>query len=108
MPQFIYTLQPTRLGMLSDGPSAEEQAAVMAHVSHLEAEAANGRVLLACRAQTNHEKTFGIVILQADSEQEAEQLMRADPAVAQGVMTAELYPYRVAVLSDDIKQALQD
>jgi uncharacterized protein YciI len=40
---------------------------------------------------------FGIVILEVDSEEEARQLMEQDPTVKEGMMTAQLFPYRVAV-----------
>ncbi|NLL89375.1 MAG: hypothetical protein GX228_10760 [Firmicutes bacterium] len=40
---------------------------------------------------------FGVVIFEADSEEEARFLMETDPAVEEGIMTAELFPYRVAL-----------
>ena len=43
---------------------------------------------------------FGIVILEVDSEEEAMDLMKNDPAVKEGIMTAKLFPYRVALLRD--------
>lgn len=39
---------------------------------------------------------FGIAILRADSEAEARAIMQNDPAVKNGVMHAELFPYRIA------------
>jgi uncharacterized protein YciI len=44
------------------------------------------------------EKTFGIVIIDVSSEEEAKNIMENDPAVKEGVMTAELFPYRVALI----------
>lgn len=46
------------------------------------------------------EKTFGIVIFEADSEEEAQLIMKNDPAVAEGIMTADLFPYRVALIKN--------
>lgn len=46
------------------------------------------------------EKTFGIVIFEADSEEEAKLIMESDPAVAEGIMNAELFPYRVALMKN--------
>lgn len=46
----------------------------------------------------NEEKTFGIVILEVESEDEAQSIMKNDPTVAEGIMTAELLPYKVALI----------
>lgn len=40
---------------------------------------------------------FGIVILEVDSEEEAIEHMKNDPAVKEGIMKAKLFPYRVAL-----------
>lgn len=45
-------------------------------------------------------KTFGIVIFEADSEEKAKFIMNNDPSVAEGIMKAELFPYRVALMRD--------
>ena len=41
---------------------------------------------------------MGIVILEVDSEEEARVLMENDPAVKEGIMEAQLFPYRVALI----------
>ena len=56
-------------------------------------------MVLAGRTQITDDRTFGIVILNANTEQEARQRMENDPTVKGGVMQAELYPFRVAVAS---------
>ncbi|WP_143128251.1 YciI family protein [Psychrobacillus sp. OK032] len=40
---------------------------------------------------------MGIVILEVDTEEEAVELMNNDPAVKEGIMEAQLFPYRVAL-----------
>lgn len=99
MPQFIYRLQPTRPSMLSAGPTAVEAEAVAEHFAHLQALTQRGSVLLAGRTLTTDDDTFGIVVFEADSEAAARALMGRDPAVARGVMSAELWPFRVALWS---------
>jgi len=42
-------------------------------------------------------ETTGLVVFEAESVDAAQRIMVSDPAVADGVMTANLYPYRVAV-----------
>ena len=44
-------------------------------------------------------ETFGIVIFYAQDKEEAQEIMAADPAVAQGVMQAALYPFRIALMA---------
>lgn len=44
--------------------------------------------------------TFGIVILQVDSGKIARTIMENEPAVKGGIMTAELFPYCVALYNE--------
>ena len=57
-------------------------------------------MLLAGRTLTTDPASFGIVILRAASEAEARVFMLADPVVSAGVMQAELYLFRVALLAE--------
>ena len=100
MSQFLYRIVPTRLEMLVSGPTEREMAIIDAHFAHLEKLAADGVVLMAGRTLETGPATWGIVVFRAGSLAEAETVMRGDPAIAQGVMRSELFPYRVAVWSD--------
>jgi uncharacterized protein YciI len=99
MAQFLYRIKPTRLGMLTDGPSEREAAIVQERFEYLQALAAQGALLMAGRTLTADEQSFGIAVFQAASESEAAAVMHRDPAVRHGVMQAELFPYRVALWS---------
>lgn len=96
-PQFIYMVRPTRLGMLAEGPTAEEENIIGRHFAYLKHLAERGIVLLAGRTQDSDESSFGIVILQTGSEEEARVIMENDPAVKGKVMSARLHPYRIAI-----------
>lgn len=96
-PEFIYVLQVTRLGMLTEGPTADEAAIVSRHFNYLAQLTEQGVVLLAGRMLTNDERTRGYVVFRADDETAARSIMSADPCIAEGVMTAELYPFKVAL-----------
>ena len=100
MQQFIYTLKPIRLSMLTDGPNEREEEVLDNHVKYLAGLTEAGIVYTAGRTLTADENTFGIVMFSADDRGFAMQIMNADPAVQNGVMEATLYPYRVAVWSD--------
>lgn len=94
---FIYRVTPTRAEMLSQGPSSDEAAVLERHFSYLEGAAGNGIVVLAGRSDTTTPDSFGIVIFRAEDETTARQFMNGDPAVAEGVMDADLYPFRLAI-----------
>jgi uncharacterized protein YciI len=105
VPQFLYRIVPTRPEMLVSGPTEREIQAIDAHFAHLQKLAADGVVLMAGRTVDTGPRTWGIVVFSAPSPAEAEAVMRSDPAIAQGVMHCELFPYRVAVWSSSWRPA---
>lgn len=100
MAQFIYRIQPTRLGMLSSGPTEREAEIVAEHFAYLKQLTETGPVLMAGRTLTVDERTFGLVVFSAESEAAAAAIVAGDPAVQHGVMQAELLPFRVALWSE--------
>lgn len=100
MNQYLYQLRPTRERMLIDGPTDREQEVVDAHFEYLQGLLQQGSVLMAGRTLTEDENTFGIVVLETESDESATRLMEGDPAVKGGVMTAQLFPYRTALWSN--------
>lgn len=99
MAQYLYRLALTRPAMLADGPTEREATIVGEHFRHLQRLLGEGVVLMAGRTAHAGERTFGIVVLVASSDAEANALMKDDPAVKHGVMRAELFPFRVALWS---------
>jgi uncharacterized protein YciI len=99
MPQFLYRLHPVRPEMLSGGMTEREEAIITRHFNYLKKLVGDGVVFMAGRTLTNDERTFGLVVFAAASEPEARDLMLNDPAVKDGVMKAELFPYQVALWS---------
>jgi uncharacterized protein YciI len=96
--QFLYVIRPTRPAMLVDGLDARENAIVGEHFEWLQRQQARGVVRMAGRTDEG-ERTFGIVLLEVPTQEDARSLMLEDPAVAQGVMHAELHPFSVALWS---------
>jgi len=104
--QYLYRIQPTRLAMLTEGPTEEEMRLVSQHFAYLQELGKQGNLILAGRTLNTDADCFGIVIFQAASEEEALAIMENDPAVNNGVMTARLFPYRIALLApENIPQA---
>src|SRR4030095_452557 len=95
-PQFIYVLKPTRLEMLTEGPTPEEAETVSRHFAYLKDLTERGVMILVGRTQNKDENTFGIAIFEAEDEAAARQIMENDPAIIGDVMNATLYPYKVA------------
>ncbi|MGE0822513.1 MAG: YciI family protein [Candidatus Binatia bacterium] len=105
---YLYRIQPSRLAMLTDGPTSEEAAIVAQHFAYLQELTERGIVVLAGRTLTTDERSFGIVIFRADSAEAARIVMEQDPAVQHGVMRAELYPYRIALMAKTEKMLGKD
>jgi uncharacterized protein YciI len=99
MSEYLYKIQPARVGMLPGGPTPEEAAIVSQHFDYLSRLADEAVVILAGRTLTTDEHSFGIVIFRAESDDDARHVVENDPAVKAGVMRAELNPYRIALMS---------
>ena len=97
-PQFIYVLKPTRLAMLTEGSTPEERDTVSRHFAYFKDLTEKGVMILMGRTQNNDESTFGIAVFEAEDESAARQIMENDPAILGGVMTATLYPYKIALM----------
>ena len=52
--------------------------------------------MLILAGRTQEAAAIGIVIFRTSSDEEAMAIMNGDPAVANGIMTATLHPYKVA------------
>jgi len=97
---YIVLLRPTRIGMLVEA-SPEEMEAVGDHFNYYKLLVESGQVLLAGRSSGNAERVFGIGIFHAESMLEAEGIAQNDPAIVAGVMTAEVQPYGLALLTEN-------
>lgn len=96
--EFLYVIRPTRLEMVTDIPTSEEVEILSRHAAYLERLTENGTVVLYGRTQNRDDTTFGVVIFRARDETEAGRIMGNDPAVKEGIMRAELYPYRITMM----------
>lgn len=91
---FLCLIRPTRPGFFQ-APTDTEDQVLAEHFAYQRQAVKAGQVLLAGPCL---EETFGIIIIQADSEQAARQFIAGDPAVQQGVMAAELHPLRISLM----------
>ena len=94
---WCYLLRPTRADILETGPTPEEAELIGAHWAYTTELHAAGRLALAGRA-TGHGDAFAIIVVNAPSEDAAQQLVTAEPGVAGGLFTAELYPFELMLV----------
>jgi uncharacterized protein YciI len=98
--EYLYMLRVTRPGVLSEGPTEAEAAARERHFDYVRGLKEAGALILAGRTQAEPERSVGLVIFRADDAEAARAIMEADPAVAEGIMTAELFGFPVAFAGD--------
>jgi uncharacterized protein YciI len=93
MPQFLYRIQPVRSGFLTRGATEDESRIVKEHFLYVKKLTEDSVVFLAGRTTNTDTSSFGIVKLDAESEEAARKIMNDDPAVKDRVFRAELFPY---------------
>lgn len=98
--QYIYVLKPKPYYQIEENWTDREEAIIDRHFRYLQNLLAKEQLVLAGKTGGLDEQTFGIVIFEAPSLEEAEKIMNNDPGVAEGVMTAVLFPYKVALMRE--------
>jgi uncharacterized protein YciI len=92
--EWLCIIRPPRATFMEDA-SPEEQEIMQRHFEYLKSLLEAGKLIL---AGPSLEPPFGIIVLEADSEEEARRLIAADPSVAAGIQTPELHPFRASLL----------
>jgi uncharacterized protein YciI len=95
--QFVYVLRLAPALHQESNWTDKHRASVGEHFQRLKKATESGQVILAGRTTEDLDKTFGLVVFEADNLEAARAFMAADPAVAAGVMTATVHPYAVAL-----------
>ena len=98
MKQYVYVLRLIDRLWHVDAWTEADNAIVDAHFAYLKQLMAEGRLILAGKTAGNDERTFGLVIFEAEDEEEAQRIMVNDPTIVHGIMRAELSAYHVALL----------
>lgn len=95
--QFIYVLHLVPRLYADASWTDEDKKALQRHFVRFQEATKAGKLILAGRTPESGDKTFGIAIFEAKDEAAARKFMEEDPAVAGGLMTAELHPFSVAL-----------
>jgi uncharacterized protein len=98
--QYLYKLKLVEKLTEDKNWTDKENETVARHFAYLQRMLNDRKLILAGKTKGLDASTFGIVIFEADTEEEALTMMNADPAVKEGIMTAELFPYQVALMQD--------
>ncbi|MGF3101985.1 YciI family protein [Rossellomorea sp. DUT-2] len=96
--EFIYVLKLIPRLHKEENWTTEDEGIVQRHFERLKELTDSGVVILAGRTLNEEENAFGIVVFEAEDVEKAREFMKEDPTVKEGIMTAELFPYRVALL----------
>ena len=97
--EWLCLIRPTRLEMLTDGMTPDEARHMSDHYERLRLETEAGSVVLAGPSLRTDDHNVGVIVFRADTEADARRFVDDDPAVANGVMTAELHPFRISLLA---------
>ena len=95
--QFIYVLHLVPRLYADASWTDEDRKVLQRHFDRFQEAIKTGNLILAGRTSESGDKTFGIAIFEAKDEAAARKFMEEDPAVAVGLMTAELHPFTVAL-----------
>ena len=95
--QFIYVLRLVPRLYADANWTPQDEKVLQHHFVRFQEAIKAGRLILAGRTSESGDKTFGIAVFQAKDEAAARKFMEEDPAVAGGLMTAELHPFTVAL-----------
>jgi uncharacterized protein YciI len=96
---YLARLQLTRPVLNASAFTTEETAILSQHVRWLRHQAEEGGLILAGRTSNEDEQSLSIVIFNAASQEDANKLLNSDPAIEQGVIHAELFPFDIHVLA---------
>ena len=97
--QFVYVLKLTPRLLDEKNWTEQDGQIVGRHFRRLKQLHKEGAVILAGRTLNESDASqFGVVIFEAGSEEEARRIMEADDAVKEKIMTAQLFPFSVALI----------
>jgi uncharacterized protein len=99
MDQYFYVLKLRPSLIEKENWTDKDNQIVNNHFEYLKGLEKEGILILAGRTTNLDANTFGIVIIQADSNELAAEYMNSDSAVSGKVMTASLFPYKVALMN---------
>lgn len=96
--RFIYLLRLAERLHTDTGWTKDDEEAIGRHFRHLKAATEAGQAIVVGRTLEPGDKTFGLVIFEADSPEAAQAFAESDPAVVAGIMTVEVRPFALVLM----------
>lgn len=93
MHTYIYANRVVRPGSGLE-PTPEEARVFSVHYDYLKGKLEDGELILAGPCL---DEAYGIVIFRAESDEAAKRFMDEDPAIRNGLMTAEVHRFRISL-----------
>jgi uncharacterized protein YciI len=97
-PRFIYLLRLVERLHADEGWTKADEETVGRHFRHLKAATEQGQAIVVGRTLEAGDKTFGLVIFEAETPEEAKAFADSDPAVVGGIMTVEVRPFALVLM----------
>ena len=96
---FIYRLRLSPKYQNGKNWTNSTQETIQEHVNFLNELGNQGKLIFAGRTDLDlgNENQFGIALILAHSQKEAEEMMAKDPGVEAGIHLSEVYPFRLAI-----------
>jgi len=93
---FLIRLQPVRATFVND--ATKEEGKIMGqHFEYLKKLMSEGKIVIA-GPSINGEKSFGLIVLEVENEEEARKIMEGDPSYKAGVQKGEVLPFTISLL----------
>ncbi|WP_223587736.1 YciI family protein [Neobacillus bataviensis] len=94
MEEFVYLIRPKRKDFI-DSMTQMEAKIMEEHFEYLKGLLAKEKLILAGPCLDG---AFGICVFKSESWENAEKVMKNDPAISNGIMSSELHKYRVSLM----------
>jgi uncharacterized protein YciI len=92
--QFVCFKRPPRKDFAAT-MTGEESEIMSRHFAYMKQLLERGVLIVAGPVTTGE---FGLSVFEAESDEDAKEIVNNDPAVACGLMKPEIFPYRVSLL----------
>lgn len=99
MKQYIYTVQVSRLGMLTS-PTEEESEITGQHLAYMSQLFDDSIAIFGGALGVRDSRHFGLVIFQAEDDEAAKAILHNDPAVKSRIMRGRWFPFRMSLWNE--------
>lgn len=98
---FLIRIQPVRATFIKDA-TKEELNTMGVHFAYLKKLVAEGKVVLA-GPSINGDKTFGLILVEVDTEAEARAILEGDPSYKAGIQRGEVLPFTLSLIRESAR-----